>query len=210
MPSNETLIVFTLAALVLNISPGPSNFYIMSRSVSQGTRAGLLSVLGLATGATVHVLATTFGVSAIILASATVFSVVKFAGALYLIYLGVQCIQCAKSTATLETPAPKTARKIFTESVMVEVLNPKTALFYLAFLPQFVDPAIGPVIPQFLILGAIATLSAIPCDSVVAYLSGSLAKAINRNPGVQQMQNWVSGSILIFLGVFLAASRQAD
>ena len=124
--------------------------------------------------------------------------------------MGIQCIKGAKQSEMMEIPQPKSNRKIFTESVMVEVLNPKTALFYLAFLPQFVDPAIGPVVPQFLVLGTIAILSAIPCDGMVAILSGSLANAFNRNPTIQRIQDWVSGSILIGLGVFVATSEHGE
>ncbi len=211
MPSYDTLLIFTAAAMILNISPGPANFYIMSRSISQGTRAGLLSTFGLATGAMVHVMATTFGVSAIILASATIFSAVKFAGALYLIFLGIQCIRRAgKSDSSAVSVAPKPIRTIFFESFLVELLNPKTALFYLAILPQFVDPSIGPVIPQFLILGAIGVVSAIPCDAVVAILSGSFAKTISSSPRIQRIQDWASGTVLTGLGVFVAASKQGD
>ncbi len=211
MPDSETLLIFTVAAMILNVSPGPSNFFVMSRSVEQGTRAGLLSTIGLGAGSVVHVLATTFGVSAIILASATVFSVLKFAGAMYLIYLGIQCFRrTGKAAARGKTPGSKSGKQIFFEGALVELLNPKSALFYLALLPQFVDPAVGPVIPQFLILGTIAIASAIPCDALVAVLSGSFARTINQSTRIQRMQDWLSGSVLLGVGVYMAIASRDD
>ncbi len=210
MPSLETLLIFTTAALVLNISPGPSNFYVMARSLAQGPKAGLTAAAGLAAGSLVHVAAAALGLSAIFLYSPAAFTVLKLIGAAYLIYLGVRSLMARpQSPADLAVAIPKPGRRIFAESAAVEILNPKTALFFLAFLPQFVDVDAGPVAPQILLLGLIVTLTAIPCDAVVAFASGSAAKLLTTRPLYQRLQNWVSGSVLIGLGVFVALSRRS-
>ncbi len=210
MPSLETLLIFTAAALVMNISPGPSNFYVMARSLAQGAKAGLLAAAGLAAGSLVHVTAAALGLSAIFLYSPAAFTVLKLIGAGYLIYLGIRSLLAKpQSPADLAVAARKPGRRIFAESLAVEVLNPKTALFFLAFLPQFVDVGAGPVAPQILLLGLIVTLTAIPCDAVVAFASGSAARLLTSRPVFQRLQNWVSGSVLIGLGVFVALSRRS-
>ena len=206
MPSTDTLLVFTAAALLLNVSPGPSNFYVMSRSLSQGVGAGVISASGLAAGSMVHVIAATLGLSAIILASATLFTILKYAGAAYLVWLGIQCFRNAGGTQKTEVvgAAPKSSKAIFLESVMVEILNPKTALFFLALLPQFVDPAAGSVTTQFLILGLIITLSGLPCDALIAVTAGGLARVLKEGSEFRRMLDWVSGSVLIAVGAFVA------
>jgi threonine/homoserine/homoserine lactone efflux protein len=181
MPSLETLLLFTAAALVLNISPGPSNFYVMARSLGQGMRAGLLAACGLALGSLVHVAAAALGLSALFVYSPTAFTLLKLAGAAYLVWLGIRHLRRASGAPTaLAAAARKSSRRILGESFAVEALNPKTALFFLAFLPQFVDPAAAPVAPQILLLGAIVTVSAMPCDALVAAGAGSLAGLIAR------------------------------
>lgn len=210
MPSSETLLIFTAAALILNVSPGPSNFYVMSRSLAQGPGAGLLAAGGLALGSLVHVTAGALGLSAVFLYAPAAFTAVKLIGAAYLVYLGVRMI--------LAKPAPppgeagrggRTRRRILGESALVEALNPKTALFFLAFLPQFVDPAAGSVAVQILLLGGIVTVTALPCDAFVALASGTAARAMARREVYRRVQNWISGSILVGLGVFVALTRRA-
>lgn len=204
----ETLLIFTGAALVMNLSPGPSNFYVMSRSLSQGISAGVLSALGLACGSMIHVVAATMGISALLMTSATAFTVLKYAGAAYLIWLGIECIRNTGNTerAAVVAVPPKSAREIFVESVAVELLNPKTAMFFLAFLPQFVDPSIGSVTSQFLILGLIITISGLPCDLFIALASGRASGLIAENAPFRRALDRVSGGILISVGVFVAAA----
>ncbi len=210
MPSPETLLIFTAAALIMNISPGPSNFYVMARSLAQGSKAGLIAAAGLATGSLVHVAAAALGISAIFLYSPTAYTAFKLLGAGYLVYLGIRSLLAQpQSPADLSAAAPKPGRRIFAESVAVEVLNPKTALFFLAFLPQFVDVEAGAVAPQILLLGIIVTLTAIPCDAVVALASGSAARLLTARRIYQRLQNWISGSVLVGLGVFVALSRRS-
>jgi threonine/homoserine/homoserine lactone efflux protein len=208
MPSLETLLIFTLAALAMNISPGPSNLYVMSRSLAQGTSAGLVAAGGLAAGSLFHVTVTSLGLAAILKYSPMAFTVMKLAGAGYLIFLGAKMLLTKSAPLTPDAILPKKPLgRIFRESCVVEILNPKTALFFLAFLPQFADPKAGPLAPQLLLLGVIVTLTAIPCDAVVAILSGKAAALLRQRPIFQKLQNWISGSVLVGLGATIALRR---
>lgn len=211
MPSLDTLVVFTVAAVLMNLSPGPSNLYIMARSISQGPRAGVVAAAGLFTGSFAHVAAATLGVSAIVLASAEAFMVLKWAGAAYLIWLGIQHFRDAGGSMMPVGRVPaKSMRKIYRESILVEVLNPKTALFFLALLPQFVDPAAGSVAAQSLILGLIVVFTAIPSDIMIAFASGAVARKLSANPWIARWQDRVSGTILIGLGALVAAGERPE
>lgn len=212
MPTIEVLIAFTLAALVMNISPGPSNLYVMARSIAQGSQGGMIAALGLAVGSLVHVVATVLGLSAIFAHSPTLYTIVKLAGASYLIYLGIKYWRSKDSNpvAELKTTKQKPLLAIFKESVIVEVTNPKTALFFIALLPQFVDPAVGPVALQLLIFGIIVTVSALPCDVLVALFSSKVAHWLTRHEKAQQIQDRVSGSILFGMGAFIIATIYHD
>ena len=212
MPSTEVLLAFTAAALLLNISPGPSNFYIMARSIAQGTKGGIVAALGLAVGSMVHVAATVVGVSAIFRHSPTLFTVVKLLGAAYLIYLG---IIYWKSKTTGDSKIEEKAREkplfsVFKESIVVEVTNPKTALFFIALLPQFVVPESGSVSLQLFILGLIVTISALPCDLLVAVSSSKASNWISKNKRAQRIQERVSASILFGMGAFIVADEATD
>ena len=209
MPSGETLLIFAAAAVVMNLSPGPSNFYVLSRSLAQGSRAGLIAAAGLAAGSLGHVAAAALGLSAVFVYSPVAYELLKLAGAGYLVYLGLTYLLSPAPPGSLAPATAKPRRAIFLESALVELLNPKTALFFLAFLPQFVDVAGGPLAPQFLLLGLIVTLTALPCDAGVAVLSGRAARLLSATPLVRRIQSWVSGSILIGLGVFVALGRRA-
>src|SRR5690242_2030640 len=153
MPSPTALLLFAAASIALLVVPGPSVLYIVTRSVSQGRRAGLISVLGVHVGSVVHVSAAALGLSALLASSATAFAAVKYLGAAYLCWLGVRKLRRRGAGPVEETPAVPRAR-LFTQGVVVNVLNPKTAIFFLAFLPQFVDPRRGPVAVQIVVLGA--------------------------------------------------------
>lgn len=210
VPSIETLLIFAAVALAMNISPGPSNLYVMSTSIAQGPGAGVVSAAGLAAGSLVHVVAAAFGLSVIFRASATAYALLQLAGAAYLVWLGIGYLRKRPSTALTPERLPRRSRlRILRESALVEILNPKTALFFLALLPQFVDTAAGSVVAQVLLLGLIVTLTAIPCDLLVAFASGSLAKALRRHPAYGRIQDWVAGSVLVALGVWVAISRRA-
>jgi threonine/homoserine/homoserine lactone efflux protein len=209
MPSIHSLLLFTLAAAAMNISPGPSNLYVMSRSLSQGARAGLVAAAGLAAGSLFHVTATALGLSVVLRYSPTLYAAVKLVGAAYLIFLGLRVL-LSKGAALAAAPNQqrRSHGRIFRESILVEMLNPKTALFFLAFLPQFADPSAGPLAPQLLLLGAIVTLTAIPCDAFVAVAAGAAAQALARRPLYGRLQKWLSGSVLLGLGTYVAASER--
>ncbi len=210
MPSPEVLLAFTLAALVMNLSPGPSNLYVMARSLAQGAPAGLVATAGLAAGSLVHVLAAVLGLAAIFEYSPVTYTAVRVLGALYLVYLG---IGYWRAEPALPGQAPRVSArspgKIFRESLLVELTNPKTALFFLALLPQFVNPAAGPVAPQMLLLGLIVTLTAMPCDILVALSTARLAAWLGEHPGALRVQERVSASILVGLGTWLLATEFA-
>lgn len=209
MPSLETLLVFTLAAMVMNLSPGPSNFYVLSRSVGQGTGAGVLAALGLAMGGLAHVVAATLGLSLLFEAAPLLYTAFKLLGAVYLVYLGIRTFLTTVDPDVAAATDRRTGARILKESILVEVLNPKTALFFIAFLPQFVDPS-KPVAPQFLALGFIVTLTAIPCDIVVAVGAGKVARWLRGNLGIQRLQNRVSGGILVGLGAYVGLEGRFD
>lgn len=209
MPTLEILITFTLAALVLNLSPGPSNLYVMARAIAQGTKGGMVAAAGLAVGSLVHVVAAVLGLAALFKYSPILYTVVKVAGAFYLIYLGIKYFRTKSSdtSCTSEKVKVKTLLSIFKESIIVEVTNPKTALFFVALLPQFVVPEAGSVSLQLLILGLIVTLSAVPCDILVAVSSSKVSNWLLTHKNAQQIQDRVSGSILFGMGTFILSDE---
>jgi threonine/homoserine/homoserine lactone efflux protein len=156
-----------------------------------------------------HVAATALGLSVVLRYSPTLYAAVKLVGAGYLIFLGLRLL-LSKGAALAAAPSDsrRSHGRIFRESILVEMLNPKTALFFLAFLPQFADPSAGPLAPQLLLLGGIVTLTAIPCDAFVALAAGAAASALARRPLYGRLQKWLSGSILVSLGAYVAASER--
>jgi len=197
-------LAFITAALVVLVIPGPGVLYIVARSLAQGQRAGLVSVLGLSVGALVQVAAATAGLSAILLTSATAFGFVKALGAAYLIYLGIRTILARHSPAGVSTPAPRSLYRLFTDGVVISVLNPKIAVFFLAFLPQFVEPGRGPVAQQVLFLGLLYVGLALMTDGAYAVLAGNLRRwlggRVMRGPAPQ----YASGIVYLGLGVSTA------
>jgi threonine/homoserine/homoserine lactone efflux protein len=206
MPEPSQLVLFFVAAVALLITPGPAVLYIVSRSIEQGRRAGLVSVLGIQVGGLVHVAAAALGLSALLLSSALAFSIVKEAGAAYLVFLGLRMILGFPREDTAGAPEPRGSARLFREGVMVNVLNPKTALFFLAFLPQFVDPARGPVAGQVLLLGVSFVVLAMISDSAYALLAGSLREWLRGNARCLRLQRYVSGGVLVSLGLATALS----
>lgn len=195
--------LFVVAALVLLLTPGPSVLYIVTRSVSQGKGAGIASVLGVQFGAMVHVVAAALGISAIVLSSAAVFEFVKYAGAAYLIYLGIRALtKKAELNATEVEAAP--LRSIFNQGIWVAALNPKTAIFFIAFLPQFVDTSRGNVPTQLFLLGMIYVSISVVVDSLYALLAGAIRPWLVRSPKIWQRERLVSGFVYIALGIITA------
>lgn len=199
------LTLFVTAALLLLIAPGPAVLYIVARSVEQGRAAGMVSVLGIGLGSLVHIALAAVGLSALLLASSLAFTVVKFAGAAYLIWLGLRSLlrRDGGEAAQTEVAVPDRTdlARIFWQGAVVNVLNPKTALFFLAFLPQFVDPARGPVAAQILALGGIFTVLAVASDSLYALAAGSLGRALWSNRRIRILQRRLSGLAMIALGI---------
>ena len=200
--------LFAGSALLLMAIPGPAVFYVLARSASQGTRAGLVSVAGLHTGTLVHVAAAVLGLSAILVASATAFTMVKLAGAGYLVYMGVRILLEHRriDPAGIGAAAPRSMRRVFADGVIVEVLNPKVAVFFLAFLPQFVDPSRGDAQTQLLVLSAVYLLVGLLSDGTYAVLGGLLGGIFRRSPRVWRRTNLVAGTTYIGLGAVAATS----
>ena len=208
MPSAEVLVTFTAAAILMNLSPGPSNLYVMARSMSSGFRGGVAAACGLAAGSLVYVLATALGLAAIFKHAPDAYLAVKLMGACYLLYLGYRYFRPTGSdNAEGYTGRPnKSGASIFLQSILVELSNPKTALFFIAFLPQFVNEAHA-VAPQLLLLGVIVTLTGIPCDLFVAAGADRASAWIKRNSRMMRIQEWISGSILAGLGGYIAVTE---
>jgi len=206
MPALSTVALFLLAALGLLLIPGPSVLYIITRSVAQGKRAGLASVLGVELASITHVAAAALGLSALLLTSAVAFSVVKYLGAAYLIYLGVRTFLAREENQQAQAPAPKSFSQLFAQGFLVNLLNPKTALFFYAFLPQFVNPVRGPVAGQILLLGALFVLLASCTDCLYALLGSTVGRWLTRNARFRPIRRYVTGSIYIVLGVTAAVA----
>jgi threonine/homoserine/homoserine lactone efflux protein len=198
-------LVFLTAAVILAITPGPGIFYVLARSLRGGRKEGVLSAAGTFLGGLVHVAAAAFGLSAILAASAIAFETVRYAGAAYLIYLGYRMIRSRNQDVDLDSAG--TSGGTFIQGVMTEVLNPKTALFFLSFIPQFVSIQQGHVAPQFLVLGAISVTLNTCADVLVACFAGPLGSSMKRNARLRSGQRTASGFAMIGLGVYVAAAR---
>jgi threonine/homoserine/homoserine lactone efflux protein len=207
LPSSNDLLLFITAALVLLLIPGPAVLYVVARSVDQGRRAGLASSSGIATGTLVHVLAATLGLSALLLSSAVAYSLVKYAGAAYLFYLGVKKFRERPSANDEVKHVPALPlRRVYAQGVLVNVLNPKTAIFFFAFLPQFVNPARGHVSLQFFALGILFTLMGLTSDSMWALTAGSAAGWLRNNRTFTRNERYISGTVYLGLGMATAVS----
>lgn len=199
--------IFLLAAFTLLVIPGPAVLYITARSIEQGRLAGIVSTLGIGVGAFIHVVAAALGLSALLMSSALAFTIVKYLGAAYLIYLGIQTLFAKQADSSEEvTLKQQPLRKIFTQGIIVNVLNPKTALFFFAFIPQFISAENGSVTLQILFLGATFILMAICTDSVYAIFVGTLGNYLRDNQRFAKIQRWFSGCTYIFLGILTATS----
>jgi threonine/homoserine/homoserine lactone efflux protein len=202
--SHSSLLLFVSAAVVLLLIPGPAVFYVTSRSIGQGRSAGLVSALGIGVGTLVHVAAAAVGLSALLMSSAAAFSVVKYLGAAYLIYLGVQKLRRKESLDVSPEASRSKLSRVFGQGIIVNILNPKTALFFFSFLPQFVDASRGNVALQILFLGTLFAVMGITSDSLWALFAGTVAQQLKRNTRWLNAQRYVSGGMLISLGVATA------
>jgi threonine/homoserine/homoserine lactone efflux protein len=209
MPTWSTLALFLVAATALAVVPGPAVAYIVTQSIDQGRRAGLVSALGVASGGLVHVAAATVGLSALIASSATAFTVVKLVGAVYLIAVGIRRILAGDSDENERRAVRAPLPRIYRQGAIVNVLNPKTALFFLAFLPQFVDPARGAVWPQVALLGVVFVFVAVLSDMTYALVSDAIAGRIRRTGTGAKIRRWLAGGVFVALGITAAAARRS-
>ncbi|MEQ4715462.1 LysE family translocator [Nonomuraea sp. B19D2] len=207
MPDISTLALFCAATLGLLVVPGPAVLYIVTRSVSQGRGAGLISVLGVHTGSLIHIAAAALGISALLAASATAFTIVKYVGVAYLLWLGVRkLMRRDESEEPVELPV-QSKRRLFWEGFVVNVLNPKTAIFFLAFLPQFTDPDAGPVGPQILLLGVLWLALGMASDGAYAMLSSALAGRVRRSARARRRLDVGSGLVYLGLAAWLTTEK---
>ena len=209
MPAITDLSLFIAAGLLLNITPGADMLYVLSRGAAQGPRAGVVAALGIGTGCCGHIVFAVLGLSAILAASSLAFSVLKYVGAIYLIYLGVTALRSLRSSpAQIATRPAAPLSKIFREAVLINLLNPKVALFFLAFLPQFVSPHADNKALTLAVLGVIFNINGTLVNIVVGAASGTIA---GRMRGHARLARWLKGAmggVLILLGVRLALSER--
>jgi threonine/homoserine/homoserine lactone efflux protein len=204
VPSPSTYALFIATALVLLAIPGPAVLYVVSRSIDQGRRAGLASVAGIGSGTIVHVTLATVGLSSLILASRVAFDAVRFVGAAYLVFLGVRRLLTRQQETEEVARPPRTVRDLYTQGLIVNLLNPKTIVFIFAFIPQFVDPAARHIWLQVLVLGLSFAMLGMASDSLYALAAGSIADKLRGSRGMARFERWFGGSVLIGLGVAAA------
>jgi len=204
MPDPSRLALFVGAALLLLVVPGPSVLYIVTQSVSHGRRAGIVSVAGITTGTLVHIAAATVGLSALLASSALAFDVVKYLGAAYLIVVGVRRLAGWERASGARARDARDLGRLYRQGIVVNTLNPKTALFFLAFLPQFVDPGRGTPWLQILALGLLFAALGFFSDGVWALVAGTLGERLRSSRRFPAVQRYVSGSVFVGLGAVAA------
>ncbi len=200
----STMILFITAALVLVFIPGPNSLYIVARSMNQGSGAGIISSLGVQVGTLFHVATAAFGVSALLLSSALAFNTVKYAGAAYLIYLGIKTLLSKENLVQTEKIKEDSLSRVFYQGFIVQLLNPKTALFFFSFLPQFVNVERGAVELQILFFGAVLVVLGFFSDTIYAVLAGSIGGLLRGNLKFLRAQRYFAGSVYIGLGAATA------
>lgn len=198
-----------LATIMLNLTPGADMLYVATRSTSQGIKAGVVSALGISAGTIVHIAGAIAGLSALIAQSAMAFEIIKYLGAAYLIFLGIKSIVKKEFTANkLKSVDKKSLSKIFKQGIITNVLNPKVALFFLAFIPQFINPASHNFSMQILFLGILFNISGTIVNIIVAFVFGYAGNKLSRFPLFWKIQEKISGLILIGLGLRIALLKQ--
>jgi len=206
LPDLSILAVFLVATIALNLSPGPDMLYVISRSLGQGRRAGIVSALGIGAGTLVHTFVTAIGLSAVLLSVPIAFEFIKYAGAAYLAFLGVRMLLSSRSGASnlsSEAITPSGLGPVFRQGVFTNVLNPKVALFFLAFLPQFVDPSKGTVALQIILLGLVFDASGTSWNILIATLAGHASDRLKGRSGVSFAQKVLPGVILLALAILV-------
>ena len=209
MPETANLIAFAAIALGMVLTPGPNMIYLVSRSLSQGPKAGLISLGGVALGFVVYMLCAAFGITALVLAVPYAYDAIRFAGAAYLLWLAWQALRPGgRSPFQVRQLPSDTPRKLFAMGFLTNLLNPKVAVLYLSLLPQFIDPTDGSVLMQLLVLGSIQISISITVNAIIAISAGSISAFLASNPGWVTMQRWLMGTVLAGLAVKMATEAQ--
>ncbi|MRG56568.1 LysE family translocator [Phyllobacterium sp. SYP-B3895] len=208
MPSSELLIAFLITTAIFAYIPGPAMLYAAAQTIARGRRAGLMASLGIHLGCYVHVIAAAAGLSMLFHAVPMLYMLVKLAGAAYLVWLGISLFRAKVEDVALPGIEAKSGRRAFLESISVEVLNPKTAIFFMAFLPQFIDASAAfPIWVQFLILGTIVNLMFSSADLVCVFLAGAIVTRLRRSSHARRLMQRAGGALLVGLGTHLALQR---
>jgi threonine/homoserine/homoserine lactone efflux protein len=206
LPDPAALTLFMVATIALNLTPGPDMLYVVANGVGRGRRAGVVSALGIGAGTVVHTVAAALGLSALVVSSAVSFEVIRYAGAVYLLFLGVQTLRHGVGPAKAGPAQGGSLAAVFRRGMITNVLNPKVALFFLAFLPQFVDPSRGSSVWQFLVLGMLFNTSGTLVNSGVALASGTVGQWFSGRSGASRLATYFSGSVFLALGLRLAVA----
>lgn len=208
MPDPTLWGLFVVASIVLLLTPGPAVLFIVARSVAQGRCAGLVSVLGIHLGTIVHIVAAAVGLSALVVSSALAFAIVKYLGAAYLIWIGIRTLMAKDPQPQEVAIADDPLRRVFRDGFVVNLFNPKTAIFFLAFLPQFVDPARGAVHWQIIVLGFTFMVLGMMSDGMFALVAGAAGDFLRRNRRFLRLQRWFAGTSFIGLGITAAMATR--
>ena len=208
MPELDVLLVFFAAAVALGFAPGPDNIFVLTQSALYGRLAGLVVTLGLCTGLLVHTTAVALGIAAVFSASTVAFNVVKFVGAAYLLYLAWQALKAGRSSLSAEATSEPSLAQLYRRGIVMNITNPKVAIFFLAFLPQFADPAIGPLVPQLLLLGCLFIVATICVFGSVAWGAGFLGEWLKSSLRAQLVLNRVAAVVFVGLAIRLVATQR--
>ncbi|GAB4190418.1 MAG: LysE family translocator [Wenzhouxiangellaceae bacterium] len=210
MLSLETLSLFFVTAALLGLSPGPDNLFVLTQSALYGRRAGWLITLGLCTGLLVHTAAVAFGVAALFQTSVLAFTLLKLVGAAYLLWLAWQAFRAKPEAVNLQQEnGGSDHRRLYRRGIIMNITNPKVSVFFLAFLPQFTDPSMGPISVQMLVLGAVFILSTIIVFGTIAMAAGGLGTRLKRSPGIQLWMNRIAGLVFVGLALKLATAQRS-
>jgi threonine/homoserine/homoserine lactone efflux protein len=205
MPDKTSLIGFALVALGMVLTPGPNMMYLVSRSICQGRRAGLVSLGGVGLGFLVYMVAAAFGITALLFAVPLAYDTLRLAGAIYLLHLAWQALKPGgRSPFQVRNLPIDSNRRLFVMGFLTSLLNPKVAMLYLSLLPQFIDPAHGSVLTQSMVLGSIQIATSLSVNALIASAAGTIASFLGQRPGWMQIQRWLMGTVLAGLGVRMA------
>ena len=208
MQPPDTLLIFFMAALLLALTPGPDNLFVLAQAAQRGKMAGIAVTVGLCTGLLVHTAAVALGVAAVFKASQLAFSLLKYIGAAYLLYLAWQSFRASADTGDGMAVRHFGFSRLYGRGIVMNVTNPKVSLFFLAFLPQFTDPSLGPVLPQIILLGLIFILSTILVFGGISILAGGIGARFRKSAKAQTVLNRLAGSVFICLAVKLSLAKR--